>query len=83
MVSIYDYIYNGWVMSDELELSPNSKYISEIYTDESELEMLKMDFVGVADTMDEWLEENVPIDPDICRYMGMLFLSLAGRLESK
>jgi hypothetical protein len=45
--------------------------------------MLKMDFVGVADTMDEWLEENVPIDPDICRYMGMLFLSLAGRLESK
>ena len=49
-------------MSDELELSPNSKYISEIYTDESELEMLKMDFVGVADTMDEWLEENVPID---------------------
>jgi hypothetical protein len=69
-------------MSDEL-LSPNSKYISEIYTDESELEMLKMDFVGVADTMDEWLEENVPIDPDICRYMGMLFLSLAGRLESK
>ena len=70
-------------MSDELELSPNSKYISEIYTDESELEMLKMDFVGVADTMDEWLEENVPIDPDICRYMGMLFLSLANRLESK
>ena len=70
-------------MSDELELSPNSKYISEIYTDESELEMLKMDFVGVADTMDEGLEENVPIDPDICRYMGMLFLSLAGRLESK
>ena len=70
-------------MSDELELSPNSKYISEIYTDESELEMLKMDFVGVADTMDEWLKENVPIDPDICRYMGMLFLSLAGRLESK
>ena len=70
-------------MSDELELSPNSKYISEIYTDESELEMLKMDFVGVADTMDEWFEENVPIDPDICRYMGMLFLSLAGRLESK
>ena len=70
-------------MRDELELRPNSKYISEIYTDESELEMLKMDFVGVADTMDEWLEENVPIDPDICRYMGMLFLSLAGRLESK
>ena len=47
-------------MSDELELSPNSKYISEIYTDESELEMLKMDFVGVADTMDEWLEEMYP-----------------------
>ena len=70
-------------MSDELELSPNSKYISEIYTDESELEMLKMDLVIVADTMDEWLEENTPIDPDICRYMGMLFLSLANRLESK
>ena len=70
-------------MSDELELSPNSKYISELYPDESELEMLKMDLVRGADTMDEWLEENVPIDPDICRYMGMLFLSLAGRLESK
>ena len=70
-------------MSDELELSPNSKYISEIYTDESELEMLKMDLVIVADTMDEWLEENTPIDPDICRYTGMLFLSLANRLESK
>ena len=37
----------------------------------------------VADTVDEWLEENTPIDPDICRYMGMLFLSLANRLESK
>jgi hypothetical protein len=33
--------------------------------------------------VDEWLEENKPIDPDICRYMGMLFLSLANRLESK
>jgi hypothetical protein len=32
-------------VSEELELSPNSKYISEIYTDESELEMLKMDLV--------------------------------------
>lgn len=70
-------------MSDELELSPNSKYISEIYTDESDLEMLKMDLFIVADTVDEWLEENKPIDPDICRYMGMLFLSLANRLESK
>ena len=68
-------------MSDELELSPNSKYISEIYTDESEIEMLKMDLVIVADTVDEWLEENTPIDPDIYRYMGMLFLSLANRLE--
>ena len=68
-------------MSDELELSPNSKYISEIYTDESEIEMLKMDLVIVADTVDEWLEENTPIDLDICRYMGMLFLSLANRLE--
>jgi hypothetical protein len=70
-------------VSDELELSPNSKYISEIYTDESDLEMLKMDLFIVADTVDEWLEENKPIDPDICRYMGMLFLSLANRLESK
>lgn len=70
-------------MSDELELSPNSKYISEIYMDESDLEMLKMDLFIVADTVDEWLEENKPIDPDICRYMGMLFLSLANRLESK
>lgn len=70
-------------MSDELELSPNSKYISEIYTNESDLEMLKMDLFIVADTVDEWLEENKPIDPDICRYMGMLFLSLANRLESK
>ena len=52
-------------MSDELELSPNSKYISEIYTDESEIEMLKMDLVIVADTMDEWLEENTPIPPHI------------------
>ena len=68
-------------MSEELELSPNSKYISEIYTDESELEMLKMDLVIVADTVDEWLEENTPIDPAICRYMRMLFLSLANRLE--
>jgi len=68
-------------VSEELELSPNSKYISEIYTDESEIEMLKMDLVIVADTVDEWLEENTSIDPDICRYMGMLFLSLANRLE--
>ena len=72
----------GELMNDELELSPNSKYISEIYTDESELELLKMDLVGVADTVDEWLEEDAQIDPDICRYMGMLFLSLANRLES-
>ena len=43
--------------------------------------MLKMDLVIVADTVNEWLEENTPIDPDICRYMGMLFLSLANRLE--
>jgi hypothetical protein len=50
-------------------LSPNSKYISEIYTDESEIELLNMDLVIVADTMDEWLEENTPRDPDICRYM--------------
>lgn len=68
-------------MSDELEINPNSKYLHEIHADKSELEMLEMDLVNVADTVEEWLEGNEQIDPDICRYMGMLFLSLANKLE--
>ena len=47
----------------------------------NELEMLEADFVNIADSIDNWLEGNEKIDPDICRYMGMLFLSLANELE--
>jgi hypothetical protein len=43
--------------------------------------MLEADFVNIADSIDNWLEGNEKIDPDICRYMGMLFLSLANELE--
>ena len=67
-------------MDDSFE-SPNAKYIHEIYSDKNELEMLEADFVNIADSIDNWLEGNEKIDPNICRYMGMLFLSLANELE--
>ncbi|MDM1759228.1 hypothetical protein HX127_17030 [Acinetobacter sp. 256-1] len=68
-------------MNDELEVNQNSRYIHEIYDDKEELEMLETDFVNIADTLDNWLNGDEKIDPDICRYMGMLFLSLANKLE--
>ena len=63
-------------MDDSFE-SPNAKYIHEIYSDKNELEMLEADFVNIADSIDNWLEGNEKIDPDICRYMGML-----GRMDT-
>lgn len=68
-------------MNDSFE-SSDALYLKEIYTDPVELEQLEIDLVNIADSIDNWLDGNEKLDPDICRYMGMLFLSLANKLES-
>lgn len=67
---------------DNLSESPHALYLEEIFTDPTESVRLEMDLANIADSIDNWLSGDEKLDPDICRYMGMLFLSIANKLES-
>lgn len=68
-------------MNDLFE-SSDALYLKEIFTDSVELEQVEIDLANIADSIDNWLDGNEKLDPDICRYMGMFFLSIANKLES-
>lgn len=68
-------------MNDLFE-SSDALYLKEIFTDPVELEQVEIDLANIADSVDHWLDGNEKLDPDICRYMGMLLLFLANKLES-
>ena len=35
----------------------------------------------LVETVDGWLDNDDGIDPDFCRYMGMVLLSLANQID--
>ena len=66
-------------MDDENE---NLVGIDDVYSD-NELQTLALvsDLCVLVETVDGWLENNEGIDPDFCRYMGMVLLSLANQID--
>jgi hypothetical protein len=66
-------------MDDENE---NLVGIDDVYSD-NELQTLALvsDLCVLVETVDGWLESDEGIDPDFCRYMGMVLLSLANQID--
>ena len=66
-------------MDDEKE---NLVGIDDVYSD-NELQTLALvsDLCVLVETVDGWLESDEGIDPDFCRYMGMVLLSLANQID--
>ena len=69
----------GLVMDDENE---NLVGIDDVYSDD-ELQTLVLvsDLSVLVETVDGWLDNDDGIDPDFCRYMGMVLLSLANQID--
>ena len=68
----------GLVMDDENE---NLVGGDEVYSDDFQTQILVSDLSVLVETVDGWLESDVGIDPDFCRYMGMVLLSLANQID--
>jgi hypothetical protein len=66
----------GLVMDDE-----NLVGIDDVYSDDFQTQVLVSDLSVLVETVDGWLENNEGIDPDFCRYMGMVLLSLANQID--
>ena len=66
----------GLVMDDE-----NLVGIDDVYSDDFHTQVLVSDLSVLVETVDGWLENNEGIDPDFCRYMGMVLLSLANQID--
>ena len=66
----------GLVMDDE-----NLVGIDEVYSDDFQTQVLVSDLSVLVETVDGWLESDEGIDPDFCRYMGMVLLSLANQID--
>ena len=66
-------------MDDENE---NLVGIDDVYSD-NELQTLALvsDLSVLVETVDGWLGSDEGIDPDFCRYMGMVLLSLANQID--
>ena len=66
-------------MDDENE---NLVGIDDVYSD-NELQTLALvsDLCVLVETVDGWLESDEGIDPDFCRYMGMVLLALANQID--
>ncbi len=66
-------------MDDENE---NLVGIDDVYSDD-ELQTLVLvsDLSVLVETVDGWLDNDDGIDPDFCRYMGMVLLSLANQID--
>ena len=65
-------------MDDENE---NSVGIDDVYSDDFQTQVLVSDLSVLVETVDGWLESDDRIDPDFCRYMGMVLLSLANQID--
>ena len=68
----------GLVMDDEKE---NLVGIDDVYSDDFQTQVLVSDLSVLVETVDGWLESDECIDPDFCRYMGMVLLSLANQID--
>jgi hypothetical protein len=66
----------GLVMDDE-----NLVGIDDVYSDDFQTQVLVSDLSVLVETVDGWLESDEGIDPDFCRYMGMVLLSLANQID--
>ena len=66
----------GLVMDDE-----NLVGIDDVYSDDFQTQILVSDLSVLVETVDGWLESDEGIDPDFCRYMGMVLLSLANQID--
>ena len=58
-------------MDDENE---NLVGIDDVYSDGFQTQILVSDLCVLVETVDGWLESDEGIDPDFCRYMGMVLL---------
>ena len=65
-------------MDDENE---NLVGIDDVYSDDFQTQVLVSDLSVLVETVDGWLEGDEGIDPDFCRYMGMVLLSLANQID--
>ena len=68
----------GLVMDDDEE---NLVGVDEDYPDDFQTQVLVSDLSVLVETVDGWLESDEGIDPDLCRYMGMVLLSLANQID--
>ena len=55
--------------------------IDDVYSDDFQTQVLVSDLSVLVETVDGWLENNEGFDPDFCRYMGMVLLSLANQID--
>ena len=53
----------------------------DVYSDDFQTQVLVSDLSVLVETVDGWLESDEGIDPDFCRYMGMVLLSLANQID--
>ena len=65
-------------MDDEEE---NLVGIDDVYSDDFQTQILVSDLSVLVETVDGRLESDEGIDPDFCRYMGMVLLSLANQID--
>ena len=65
-------------MDDEEE---NLVGIDDVYSDDFQTQVLVSDLSVLVETVDGRLESDEVIDPDFCRYMGMVLLSLANQID--
>ena len=70
---------NGHI--EELEDQPDAKLFSELFITEEDRDMCSIDFDTFIEILANWVDEEEKISPDIARYMGMVLLGVAQRLE--
>ena len=63
------------------EENENLVGFDDVYSDDFQTQILVSDLSVLVETVDGWLECDEGIDPDFCRYMGMVLLSLANQID--
>ena len=66
---------------EESAENPNAKFFEELFITEEDRDMYCIDFSAFSDILNDWLDQEDKIDPNIARYMGMVLLGVAQRLE--
>lgn len=62
--------------------SRKSKFLGEVFSDEK-LEYNQVDLFNASEAIAEWAFDEEPIDPSICRFYGLLLMSIAESVETK